>query len=436
MKIHPLIGTVLLALILAGCGTTPKPIAPTPEVPAATSQTKPTYLGAVGVKVGESIGSVEARTGGKVLVWQADTTAIVGFDGAGAEAYKAKGGSLEPNDRSFSAGGKMAWMSGRSSVWAGGRSSVWAGGRSSVWAGGRSSLWAGGVFTWMPENTATWEHINLPLAQTLAPHLGEGVKVAVIDTGVDLNHPALKEALAPASDWWDFYAGDAVPQEEGVLGEGGYGHGTNVAGIVRQIAPRAVILPIRVLGADGGGSVSDLAAAIGWAVSKGAQVINLSLGSDTRSDAVESAIKIAEGKGVYVVASTGNTGDTRVTYPAANSSGRYRFSVTSTDLSDTKSDFATYGKSVEIAAPGENVYGPAPEERMAAWSGTSMAAPMVSGTIALALGEAAKSDDLAEQVLNRSADLYSGGRNKAYKNLLGKGRLDPATFLAKILEKD
>lgn len=425
-------------LILVGCRaapTTPPLSPPDPQVPVSTDAPKPLYMTAVPLAPGDSPQSVEARTGGKIMVWQDGTSAIVGLDGQAAQKFAASGGVVEPNTRSLLAGGRMAWMSGYSSVWAGGYSSVWAGGYSSVWAGGSLSLWSSGTFTWMPQNTPTWVHIGLPWAQRMAPHLGEGVKVAVIDTGVDLNHPALREALAPPGEWWDFYAGDATPQEEGVLGQGGYGHGTNVAGIIRQIAPRATLLPIRVLGPDGGGNLGDLAAAIGWAVSKGARVINLSLGTDTRSEVVESAIKMAEARGVFVVASTGNTGDTRVTYPAADAKGAYRLSVTSVTLDDAKSSFATYGKAVEIAAPGENIYGPAPEAHLAAWSGTSMAAPMVSGALALALGEQiAGGDKLADRMLNTAADLYDDSLNRAYKDQLGKGRLDLVPYLGSIIK--
>jgi subtilisin family serine protease len=151
---------------------------------------------------------------------------------------------------------------------------------------------------------------------------------------------------------------------------------------------------------------------------------------------VESAIKMAEAKGVFVVASTGNSGDTQVIYPAADAKGAYRLSVTSVDLHDLKSDFATYGKAVEIAAPGENIYGPAPEEHLAAWSGTSMAAPMVSGALALALGEPLSKPvgELSDQVMNRAADLYHDGLNRPYKNQLGKGRLDLFGFLQAVIK--
>ncbi len=350
-------------------------------------------------------------------------------------------GLLEANDDIFLLGGERAQMEGRSNVWAGGRSNVWAGGRSNVWAGGRSNVWAGGEYAWMPENTSLWRQVRLEEGHAVASNLGQGVKVAVIDTGIDLEHPALVEALAPEKEWWDFYDGDATPQEEGVLGEGGYGHGTNVAGIVRQVAPRATILPIRVLGPGGGGNLTDVASAIHWAVKMKADVINLSLGSNEEVKAIEEVIDTAVKKGVLVVASTGNTGDTAVSYPARSATRAKtapgRLSVTSVDSADVKSDFATYRAEVELSAPGENVYSPAPGERLAAWSGTSMAAPMASGALALALGEKlnVKRKELAEALKAQSFNLYAEEGNADYVGQLGEGRLDLAVFLEEVVKQ-
>lgn len=260
----------------------------------------------------------------------------------------------------------------------------------------------------------------------------------MIDTGVDVLHPALREALAPAGQWYDFYADDMLPQEERGLGSDGYGHGTNVAGIIRQVAPNATILPIRVLGPDGHGDVDKLTAAIQWATLMDADIINLSLGSDVSVKAVESAIKIATGQGVLVVASTGNTVDKNVSWPASTAADKpnlLRLSVTSVDPLDRKSDFATYGKPVELAALGEKVFGPAPELQLAAWSGTSMAAPMASGALALALGETltVPTPQLVGKLMHHSADLYGNGLNASYKNLVGKGRLNLDAFLGSVV---
>ncbi|NJK45302.1 MAG: S8 family serine peptidase, partial [Pleurocapsa sp. SU_196_0] len=189
-------------------------------------------------------------------------------------------------------------------------------------------------------------------AHNVATNLGQGVKVAVIDTGLDVQHPMFQGALVPASDMWDFVGNDADPQEEGVLGTGGFGHGTAVAGIVLQVAPAAKIMPLRVLGPDGSGDVTHLAAAIDWAVAKGARVINLSLGSDDMSPAVEASLQAATAQGALVVSSSGNANTTNISYPASHAhldntptgSGWRRLSVTSIDATFNKSAFANYGK--------------------------------------------------------------------------------------------
>jgi thermitase len=428
-RLNLLLIGALLTLLIVSCST----VAPTPQ---PSSDTTTSHLLTVTPTAEDTKATLEAQYGGQVVAWEPGVYAIIGLDKAGSGL--AAQSTAEVNSNTFEAG--AAWMSGRSNLWAGGRSNMWAGGRSNMWAGGRSNMWAGGQFTWLPENTALWQQVRLEQGQTLASNLGYGIKVAVIDTGVDVSHPALLEALAPASEWWDFYSDDALPQEEGVLGEGGYGHGSNVAGIIRQVAPRATILPLRVLGPDGRGSVADLVAAIQWAVDKGANIINLSLGSTSFSSSVSAALLNASYKGVFVVASTGNTGDERVTYPASYATlpftGWLRLSVTSVDARDIKSSFATYGYNVEVAAPGESVFGPAPQEQVAAWTGTSMAAPMVSGALALALGQelTVSRTDLMDKLKNSSADVDNLSANRSFAYKLGKGRLNIEEFLRDVIK--
>lgn len=394
----------------------------------------------------DTTASLEAKYGGKVVLLEpAMGYAVMGFDGAQVEAQALSGNlKFERNKGAFLGGGQMARMNGSVSAWAGGSVSAWAGGSVSAWAGGSVSAWAGGNYTYIPQNTLTWKQIRLEQGQRFATNLGNGIRVAIIDTGIDLKHPAFTGAILE-TEMWDFVGNDAIPQEEGTLGFGAYGHGTNVAGIVLQIAPRAKILPLRVLGADGSGDVTRVAAAINYAVSKGVQVINLSLGSENESSAVKSAINDATAKGVFVVSSSGNTGDQNVTFPASvayedKSAGPYSLSVGSVNSLDLKSVFSTYGtekKPLEIVAPGETVYAPAPDNRMAAWSGTSMAAPMNSGALALALGQTLKVTraELLEKMRVTAADIYNNSMNQAYKDMLGKGRLNIEQFLVDTISR-
>lgn len=379
---------------------------------------------------------------GETLFFVQNDIALVGLSisssgqpsGQILELVEDYGGTIEETTNDEFTAGSSATMSGGTSVWAGGGTSVWAGGGTSVWAGGGTSVWAGGSFDWMPENTGLWKQINLEQAHISSKNLGNKVIVAVIDTGVDMYHPALKEAMV---DGWDFVDSDKEPFDEGKLGaDAGTGHGTNVAGIVRQVAPRASILPIRVLDTDGSGSLVHVAQAIYWAYFQGADVINLSLGSTSPTPTVQQAIDFVSNNGnVYVSASTGNTGDKQVTYPAYEMhKDQNQVSVTSVDADDLKSGFATFRQVVEISAPGEFVYSPAPGERMAAWSGTSMAAPMVAGSMALLLGELSERQagtiNLGS-LLKNTADnkIYNMSDNQPYYYQMGTGRLDIGTAM-------
>jgi thermitase len=326
--------------------------------------------------------------------------------------------------------GRDSWMSGWSS-WGSGWS-TWGAGWSTWGSGGQDNLTA------VP-NSEIFKRIRLSEALVLAPRKGAGVKIAVIDSGIDLSHPAFNSKLAPSSDWYDFVDKDAMPQEVSGTGKNnGYGHGTSVAGIALQIAPNAQIMPLRVLSSEGKGDSDNVIAAIDWAVSHGADVINLSLGT-VYLKSLEASIDYATKSGVFVVASAGNTGDQSVTYPASampgsGSWGEMSVSVGSSDTKDKKSSFSTYGD-IEMTAIGDKVFSPAPGNRAANWSGTSMAAPMVSGGFALALGE--RYYDIKElrkvgKAMSKSADDLSL-TNASLSKMLGSGRLDLESFMYWVL---
>lgn len=437
---------LLTLSLLSACSTT--------GTPAQSAQTQVRYDSVVSVplQTGDTRESLARAVGGEVLAWNADgcatgdvndCSALIGFNPklGGAGVLSALGGrkvKIEANKNVFRGGDKII-ANGSMAIWAGGSMAIWAGGSMAIWAGGSMAIWAGGQYSPIPQNNALWQQVKLEQAQQLAPHLGEGVTVAVIDSGIDLQHPAFQGALSDASTWHDFYAGDDVPQEEGVAGEGAYGHGTNVAGIILQVAPKAKIMPLRVLGADGSGDVASVAQAIRWAVQKGAKVINLSLGSTENSPAVQIAIDWATAQDVLVVASAGNENKDHITYPAANAAQGIAapnlLSVGSVDPQDLKSSFSNYSAALEIVGPGEHVYAPAPDGRMASWSGTSMAAPMTAGGLALALGEPLKVPvrSLTGAMAQTADDIYGGEANAAYTGLLGKGRLDLAAFLGQTI---
>jgi subtilisin family serine protease len=232
--------------------------------------------------------------------------------------------------------------------------------------------------------------IHLSLAHTRTR--GQGVIVAVLDTGVDATHPALHGHLVPG---YDFVDNDADPGEQGVYGQNiSYGHGTHVAGLIALAAPEAKIMPLRVLDIDGSGNVWVLAQALQYALDHGAGVINMSLSTSTRTRLLEDLIGRAACKtagacaaqqgGVVVVMAAGNSGSQKKEYPASEAKNLGgALAVAATTQQDSLASFSNYGPWVSLAAPGDSVLSSVPGGEYASWSGTSMAAPLVAGTAAL-----------------------------------------------------
>jgi thermitase len=245
------------------------------------------------------------------------------------------------------------------------------------------------------EYHAQWapDVIRLPEAHTVVG--GAGVTVAVLDTGVDLDHPALAGRLVQGFDFVDL---DSNPSEEGAQDPVcciAYGHGTHVAGLVALAAPEAKIMPLRILRPDGKGDLWLLAQAVRYAVGippasvippiRKADVINISYSVPQRSFLVDDLLELVAQMpgGPVVVAAAGNSGpSTAYEYPAAESVPVVLAVAASTE-SDTLAGFSTRGSWVDLAAPGENILSSVPDNEYGTWSGTSMATPLVAGTAAL-----------------------------------------------------
>ena len=207
---------------------------------------------------------------------------------------------------------------------------------------------------------------------------GEGQLVAVLDTGVDLDHPALQAHLNAGLDLVD---NDSRPDDEGT--GAAQGHGTHISGIIARVAPGSEILPVRVLNPDGRGEVFDVAYAIEWAVYQGVDVINLSQGTDQDVQILRDIIGWATDQGVSVVAAAGNSDSSALHYPAAYPE---TLAVTAVDETQVKATFSNYGGWIDLSAPGVGITSTIVTSQgsgYAAWSGTSMATPFVSGAIAL-----------------------------------------------------
>ncbi len=248
---------------------------------------------------------------------------------------------------------------------------------------------------------------------------GTGI-VAVIDTGVDTSHPVLVPVLLPgydftrnqpgASEWLDVpqlqsglsstseqnqqpvivqqSSAAILDQSSAAILDGGpysaFGHGTMTTGLVHLAAPKAKILPLKAFTSDGTGYLSNIIAALYYAVQNQANVVNMSFDVSSPSPALNQAIAHANQKGVVLVAAAGNENTSAPVYPAAIK-GNVMGIASTTDW-DQRSSFSNYGSTdVWIAAPGEYVISTFPGGTYASASGTSFSSPLVAGTAALLL---------------------------------------------------
>lgn len=273
--------------------------------------------------------------------------------------------------------------------------------------------------------------LNLTPAHALST--GADTIVAIVDTGVDLDHPALADAIITG---YDFVDGDSDPDDElsgdpsrGHVG----GHGTHVAGIVHLVAPDARIMPLRVLASNGRGDVFSVAEAVVFAAEQGANVINLSLGMASHSDTLKTAVRYATARGVVVVGAAGNLGNKEKQHPAAT---QCVLGVTAVNATRHKADFASYGSWVAYAAPGDAIYSTFPNGSYAWWSGTSMTAPFVAGQAALLrqLDPAINVRDIALLIAHTSENLDP--LNPAFAGNLGAGLPNIAASLERLASGD
>ncbi len=275
--------------------------------------------------------------------------------------------------------------------------------------------------------------LRLPSAHALSQ--GAGTVVAVLDTGVDLSHPALASQLITGLDLVD---GDAWPADEaqgldndgdGLFDEAA-GHGTHVAGIVHLAAPQAQIMPVRVLDSEGRGNIYRLARGILHAADQGADVINLSLGLSEKSSLLKEVIRRATRQGVVVIAAAGNDHSDAESYPAAT---KCALGVTGVDEAGVKAPWANFGDWIAYAAPGQGIYSTFLDGSYAWWSGASMAAPFVSGQAALLLSLEPSLDVRQVALLIRETARSLDADNPGLEGMLGAGQPDALASLERLL---
>ena len=238
--------------------------------------------------------------------------------------------------------------------------------------------------TWAEQPAGQAVHLD-------AAHLvatGAGIKIAILDTGIDPTHPAFAHRLVPG---YDFLDNDPDPTDvaDGIDNDGdglideAYGHGTHVAGIVALAAPQAKIMMLRVLNSDGRGDVFSVGAGLRWAMRYQARVINMSLGMLQPSLILQHLLAEAEAQGIVCVASAGNWGaPTPEEFPASSPNA---CAVAAVNASLEPAPFSSFGSFVSVSAPGVGVRSAYPGGGWRLWSGTSMACPFVSGTAALVM---------------------------------------------------
>ncbi|PLR77416.1 peptidase S8 [Bacillus sp. V3-13] len=208
------------------------------------------------------------------------------------------------------------------------------------------------------------------------------IKIAIVDTGVDLDHPDLRNRL---SEGYNVLENNDNPDDDN-------GHGTHVAGIIASetnnregtagVTWYNKVMPVKALGAEGYGTTFDIARGIFWAVDHGADVINLSLGNYQRSEVLEEAVKYAYNHNVVMVAAAGNDNSNQPSFPAAYPQV---LSVSAVNYDGNRADFSNYGDYIDIAAPGVYIPSTYVHNQYVALSGTSMAAPHVAGLAGLIL---------------------------------------------------
>lgn len=265
--------------------------------------------------------------------------------------------------------------------------------------------------------------INAPLVWQ-NPNKGTGIKIAILDTGIQYDHPDLN--IQGGVNFVGKNDGSTNPK----IWTDKFGHGTHVAGIVAAknntigvvgVAPEASLYAVKVLNNAGFGSTSDIIQGIQWAADN-AQIASMSFGSNVPSRAEEDAVNAARLKGLILVAAAGNSGDGIASTDDVGYPARYGavIAVAATDSYDNVASWSSDGPEVDVAAPGVSIYSTYKGGSYATFSGTSMAAPHVTGTVALMLKAGIPASDIQSRLQSTALDINAPG----FDVFSGYGRID------------
>lgn len=248
-----------------------------------------------------------------------------------------------------------------------------------------------------------WNLENIGAYKAHNKSRGNGIKIAIIDTGIDYNHNEVSRNFTRKKGY-NFIKDNDDPFDDD-------GHGTHVAGIAAGkncgVAPDATLYAVKVLDSDGSGSDATIAAGIEWAMLNNIDVANMSIGGPTASRALEEMCRIASQKGLLLVAAAGNEGY-GPEYPAAF--GDCVIAVAAVNMNNKHASFSNIWETNDISAPGVDIYSCYPGGEYRIWDGTSMATPHVSGALGLLLSKSGNPNTAEEVMCNKAQKLEYNGK--------------------------
>lgn len=284
------------------------------------------------------------------------------------------------------------------------------------------------------QQKAGWQISAFELPKAWQYTQGEGVTIAVLDSGCDLDHPDLKQNLVPGAN---FVKPDLPPEDDN-------GHGTHVTGILVAenneigmvgVCPSAKVMPVKVLDKNGNGNLVNVAKGVKWAADNGADIIVMSLGSPSKLQQVRKAIQYACSKNVPVFVAAGNAGNTKEIFYPANYPETIAIGAIDSDL--RRADFSNTGENLDFMAPGVDVFSTVPDNWYATFSGSSMACPFAAGVAALVLSYVRKGkttlqlntpDDYRDIFVKYTTPIHNGNyKDKRFYQ--GFGIIDPRKMI-------
>lgn len=268
-----------------------------------------------------------------------------------------------------------------------------------------------------------WEHSQ-----------GEGVVIAVLDTGCDMDHPDLNENLL---EGYNCYKPGKPPED-------GNGHGTHCCGVLVAenndvgmvgVCPKAKVRPVKVLDDKGNGNLLQVAAGIRWAADNGCDLITMSLGAPIKCQQVRKAIQYAASKGTITFCAAGNAGNTKEIFYPANY--EETIAIGAIDENFYRASFSNTGRNLDFMAPGVDIFSTVPDDWYATLSGTSMACPFAVGVAALVLSyvKSGKADyqlktvDDYKELLRKYTTPIKGDNYTDPQFYQGFGIIDPRKFM-------